>query len=129
MTLLHAAVWLDHHEAKIFHIDAETDDSEVLHPRRHVRRHPAQTAERNHPADEQHFFRDVAKELNGADEVLVLGPGTAKLEFIKHVHKQDPTLEPKIVGVETVDHPTDRQLVAFVRRYFRAADRMLGTAR
>ena len=128
MPLLHAAVWLDHQEAKIFHIDAEPDDAEVLHPRQHVRRHPAQTAERNHPADEQHFFHDVAKALNDADEILVLGPSTAKLELIKHVYKHDPTLEPKIVGVETVDHPTDRQLVAFVRRYFRAADRMLGTA-
>ena len=58
----------------------------------------------------------------------MLGPSTAKLELIEHVHKHDPALEPKIVGVETVDHPTDRQLVAFVRRYFRAADRMLGTA-
>jgi hypothetical protein len=33
-------------------------------------------------------------------------------------------LEPKIVGVETVDHPTDGQLVAHARRYFHAADRM-----
>ena len=61
-------------------------------------------------------------------EVLVVGPGAAKLEFIKHVHKRDHALEPKIIGVETVDHPTDGQLVDFVRRYFRAADRMLGTA-
>jgi hypothetical protein len=27
-------------------------------------------------------------------------------------------LEAKIVGVETVDHPTDRQLVAHARHYF-----------
>jgi len=31
----------------------------------------------------------------------------------------------RIVGVETVDHPSDRQLVAHARRYFKADDRML----
>jgi hypothetical protein len=31
----------------------------------------------------------------------------------------------KIVGVETVDHPSDGQLVAHARHYFKADDRML----
>jgi hypothetical protein len=30
-----------------------------------------------------------------------------------------------IVGVETVDHPSDAQLVAYARHYFKAEDRML----
>jgi hypothetical protein len=47
---------------------------------------------------------------------------------LKHVHAHDPKLEARIVGVETVDHPTDGQLAAFARRYFQAADRMLGLA-
>jgi stalled ribosome rescue protein Dom34 len=128
MSSLHAAVWIDHKEAKIFHIDAETLDAEMIRPRKHLHRHPVQTAERGHPADAQNFFHEVAQALESAREILVVGPGTAKLEFIKHVHKRDHALEPKIIGVETVDHPTDGQLVDFVRRYFRAADRMLGTA-
>ena len=128
MSSLHAAVWIDHNEAKIFHIDDETLDADVIRPRKHLSRHPTQTAERSHPADEQHFFHEVAEAVESAREILVVGPGKAKLEFIKHVQKHDHALEPKIIGVETVDHPTDGQLVAFVRRYFRAADRMLGTA-
>jgi len=128
MSSLHAAVWIDHNEAKIFHVDAETLDADVIRPRKHLSRHPTQTAERSHPADEQHFFHEVAEAVESAREILVVGPGKAKLEFIKHVHKHDHALEPKIIGVETVDHPTDGQLLAFVRRYFRAADRMLGTA-
>ena len=31
----------------------------------------------------------------------------------------------KVVGVETVDHPSDGQLVAYARKYFVAKDRML----
>jgi hypothetical protein len=30
-----------------------------------------------------------------------------------------------IAGVETVDHPSDAQLVALARHYFKAEDRML----
>ena len=129
MTTRHAAVWIDHQEAKIFHVDAAATDPSIVHthPHRHVKRHPTVTAEHAHPADAQHFYDEVAKALADVEEILIVGPGTAKLELIKHVHKNERTLEPKIVGVETVDHPTDGQLVAYVRKYFHAKDRMLGT--
>lgn len=121
----HVAVWIDHNEAKIYHIDAKSfDASNVLAPGRHVRRHPTVTAEHNHPADAKHFYDDVVNALADAEAILVVGPGVAKLELIKHVHKHHAALEPKIIGVETVDHPTDGQLVAHARRYFHAADRM-----
>lgn len=121
----HTAVWIDHQEAKIFHVNRESVDAFTVHaPQRHVRRHPIVTAERSHPADAEHFYHEVAQALEGAAEVLVVGPATAKLELIKHVHRHDHALVPKIVGVETVDHPTDGELVKYVRGYFRAADRM-----
>lgn len=121
----HAAVWIDQHEAKIYRVDSESlDMSTVAAPHRHVRRHPNVTAEKDRAADAQRFYHDVAHALEGAEEILIVGPATAKLELIKHVHKHDHALEPKIVGVETVDHPSDGQLVAYARRYFRAADRM-----
>jgi hypothetical protein len=37
------------------------------------------------------------------------------------VHARE--LPPRIIGVETVDHPTDGQLAASVRRYFDDIDR------
>ncbi len=126
----HVAVWLDHHEARVFHVEAAAfDESTLQSPRHHVRRHPDHNAaEKHHPDDAKRFYRDIAVALEGADEVLVVGPSTAKLHFLKYVHAHDPKLEARIVGVETVDHPTDGQLAAFARRYFQAADRMLGLA-
>lgn len=122
-TSRHAAVWIDHHEAKIFQVGAEAfDESTVLAPQHHVHRHPDRSAKREHPSDAQHFYRDVSRALDGWEEILVVGPATAKLEFIKYVHEHEHALSPRIVGVETVDHPTDRQLVAHVREYFRAGD-------
>jgi len=130
MTIRHAAVWIDHKEARIFDVsDASFDVAQVNAPKSHVHRHPHPTAEHEHPADAQKFYHEVAHALANAEEILVLGPSTAKLELIKHVHKHDATLAPKIVGVETVDHPTDGQIAAYARKYFHAADRMKGIAR
>ena len=122
----HVAVWIDHQEAKIYHVDAATFEAKDIHaPGRHVHRHPTVTADHKHPIDLQHFFKDVVHALEGAEEILIVGPATAKLELIKYVHKHLPALDHKIVGVETVDHPTDGQLVAYARKYFRKVDGMM----
>ena len=57
-------------------------------------------------------------------EELVAGPRQAKGELVKHLEAHDPAWRQKIVGTETVDHPSDNQLVAHARKYFRIADRM-----
>ncbi len=123
MGTFHAALWLDHHEAKIFHLTEKSYETQTLEAaHKHVKRHPTVTAEHEHPADAKRYYHDVAVALSGSHEILVVGPGQAKLEFIKHVHGHDAPLVPRIVGVETVDHPTDGQIVAYARKYFRAAD-------
>ena len=53
------------------------------------------------------------------------GPAQAKLQLVKHIQAHDPALMAKVVGVETVDHPSDAQLVAYARKYFRAKDQMM----
>ncbi len=118
-------VWIDHHEARIFRVDAGTLDAEAIRaPHRHVHRHPkGPSAEHNHPDDMHRFFHDVAHALNEADAILLVGPSTAKLQFLRYVHAQADAPEPKIVGIETVEHPTDGQLVAYAKRYFGIPDR------
>jgi len=123
----HAAVWIDHNEAKVFRIDSGDFDPKKIEPHHHVQRRSSVTAEHAHPADALHFFQAVEKVLADVEEILIVGPGSAKLELIKHVHKSNGGLEPRIVGVETVDHPTDGQLVAYVHKYFHAKDRLRGT--
>jgi len=116
-----AAVWLDHHEARIFHVDLDGFDERSLSaPAHHVHRHPKGAAEAHaHPQDEAHFFADIAKALATAEQVLVLGPSTTKSQFLHWVHEHARALEGKVVGVETADHPTDAQIVAHVRSHFR----------
>ena len=121
-----AAVWIDHQEARIYHVaEGSSDEATVKAPTHHLHRHPkGPTAEHNHPDDLHHFFAAVAKALEGAEKILVVGPSTAKLQFLRFAHKHAPSVEEHVVGVETVDHPTDRQLVSHIKGYFDVTDRV-----
>lgn len=56
--------------------------------------------------------------------MLIAGPANAKTELTDHIHLHDPALAKVIAGVETVDHPSDPQLVAYAKTYLKATDRM-----
>ena len=71
------------------------------------------------------YFKEVAAGVADAHEILVLGPASAKLEFLSYLHKHAPAVEAKVIGVETADHPTDAQILAYARTRFHAADRMM----
>ena len=120
------AVFLDHHEARIFHVAlGSADESTVQAPHQHVHKHPKKgNDEHEHPEDAAHFFADVAHALTGTQEVLLLGPSSAKLEFLRYLQKHDAPLEKRVVGIETVDHPTDKQLLAHIKKYFGLPDRL-----
>lgn len=123
----HAAVWIDHKEARVFSIHPENaDETTVMAPLHNVHhKHPTgPEGAREHPDDAKRFFHEVARALEGSEEILVVGPGAAKLEFLRYVHRHEHKLESTIVGIETVDHPTDGQLVAYAKTYFKRNDRM-----
>lgn len=122
----HVAIWLDHHEAKVFHVTPDTFEEQHLHAP-HATLHQKHR-DKTHPAEMKHFYDDVIKASAEAEEILVCGAGSAKLDFVKHVHAHHARLVDKIVGVETVDHPTDRQLVAYARKYFVRVDALKGDA-
>ena len=124
----HAVVWIDHQAAHIIHFNADNSTVEV------IKTHSSQTHQHHHQGTlgsgkattSQSYLHEVVENLATAREVLVVGPGSAKLELIKHVHTHDPAVTEKIVGVETVDHPTDPQLLAFAKHYFLKVDQMRG---
>ncbi len=123
----HVAVWIDHREAHVFHLHPDSlERATVMAPPHHVHHRQPKGAEglKGHSAEAMQFFQDVARSLAGGEEVLIVGPSTAKLEFLRHLHTHHPLLELKVVGLETVDHPTDRQLVAYAKTYFRHVDAM-----
>lgn len=119
------AVWLDHQEARIFHVAATGFDESTIHaPTSHIKHPKANPGLNAHRNDNHELFRDAGLALKEATEVLVLGPSTAKLQFIRYLHAHDRGLEEKVIGVETVDHPTDPQIAAYAKRYFNASERV-----
>jgi hypothetical protein len=124
----HAIVWIDHHEARIFHFDRDAADRVVVHPKRahqHLH-HKANSIGSGHLAPDRAFLRDVAEAIENAGEILITGPASAKGELAKFLKTDFPAVSTKVVAVETLDHPTDGVLLDHARRYFKAADRMLG---
>ena len=122
----HAIVWIDHHEARVFHFNVSEVDRLVLHPQhptRHIH-HKANSIGSGHAAEDQDFLQRVAETIADAGAVLITGPANAKTELVKHIERHAPALRAKIVGVETIDHPTDGELVAHARRYFKADHQM-----
>src|SRR6202021_550949 len=104
----HAVVWIDHHEARVFHFSPTDIERLVLHPdhpTRHIH-HKANEIGSGNAAADHDFLHAIVESIADAGEVLLTGPGAAKTELFKHIHHHDPELMSLIVGVETVDHPS-----------------------
>jgi len=122
----HAIVWIDHHEARVFHFSPAEVERLVLRPHeptRHIH-HKANSIGSGHAAEDQALLHEVAAAVADAGAVLITGPANEKTELVKHIRHHDPELAKIIVGVETVDHPTDGALVAHARSYFKLEDKM-----
>ncbi len=120
-------VWIDHREARFFSFSKEDVEAWTIHapfPHRHLHHKAGCIGSGKEEAD-QAFLHDVAVALQDCGKFLIIGPGHAKLELIRHIHAHAPELDTKLVGVETCDHPSDHQIVAHARHYFRGADRMI----
>ena len=128
MSFNHAVVWLDHSEAHIMNFNAEEAEAKHIQSQsKHKNLHSKSSGPGSGNAPENKaYYHEVGAGVAAAREILVVGPSSAKLFLIKHLEKHDPAIAAKVVGVETVDHPSDGQLLAYARHYFVAADRMRG---
>jgi hypothetical protein len=62
------------------------------------------------------YYDAVIASIRDAEAILIFGPGDAKDELKKRLKKNN--LAGRVVGIETVDKMTDRQIAAKVRKYF-----------
>jgi stalled ribosome rescue protein Dom34 len=122
----HAIVWIDHREARVFHFNPTDVEKLVLYPDHPTKQihHKANSIGSGHAAADNEFLHAVAESVADAHAVLIAGPANAKAQLVAHIDRHDPKLMKLIAGVETVDHPSDAQLVAFARHYLKATDRM-----
>jgi len=59
------------------------------------------------------YYDHVISCIRDAESILILGPGEARVELEKRLESE--ALSGRVVGIETVDKMTDRQIAARVR--------------
>ena len=116
MSHYHCVVWIDHREAHVIEFNPDEAEASVVHPKaRHEHLHHKQGVTGSGRTPEDHaYYQAVAEAITGAGEILIVGPSTAKLELFKHLQAHASAIAARVVSVETVDHPSDAQLVALL---------------
>lgn len=124
MSTNHVVVWLDHAEAHVIHFTRDASETETIktHSTHRHLHSKSGTIGSGHAAENTQYFNDIADALKGSLEILIVGPGNEKLALLKHLQKHQHDLSEKVFGVETVDHPSSGQLLAYARKYFVKAD-------
>jgi hypothetical protein len=128
-----AGVWIDHKKAVIVVVTDTGEEIRLIisHVQKQRRRagdsplkgpyEPQQV-----PADDRRerefmghlnlYYDAVIAGMREADAILILGPGEAKGELTKRLERHH--LSGRIVGSETANKMTNRQIAAKVRQYF-----------
>lgn len=122
----HAMVWIDHHQAKVFHFNTRESECNTVHssrPTLHLH-HKANSGDSGHAPVDNHYLEQVVKALGTAGAILITGPGSAKTELAAYIKRAHPPIAQRISAVETLDHPTEGELLAHGRTFFKADDRM-----
>ncbi|OGI07519.1 MAG: hypothetical protein A2Y40_08375 [Candidatus Margulisbacteria bacterium GWF2_35_9] len=130
-----AAVWIDHKKAVISFLDDKGHREQVLTIESNVSAHinfktgrgyssnqhlqmvkPAISQERKHQSQLKRYFQEIIQTLKGIGSFIVIGPGEAKIEFQKEIHK-NKELFPLLKEVLPQDNITETQLVAYAKKF------------
>lgn len=128
MSYQHAVVWVDHQHATV--IDFNVDDKQVVTiasetGQRKLHRRSGIPGS-GKAAPDHVFYDEVALALGSAREVLIVGPGNAKTEFHRDLQGRHSAIATRVVGIESVDHPSDGELLAYAKKYFKRIDALRG---
>ena len=96
-----SVIWIDRDNAKLFHLHDHKMERVELHARQQG----------------YAFFSELVPHLEAAARILILGPDMAKFHFQAFLAEQQPALDRKVVGCESVDYPSDGQITAYARKF------------
>jgi hypothetical protein len=121
-------LWIDHRETLIVFIGDDGEETRRIESgmEKHVRFSGGNRSEEGSADDQRdrqfaghlnRYYDEVITNIRDAESILLFGPGEAKGELEKRLASKG--LGGRIVGIETVDKMTDRQIAAKVREHFR----------
>lgn len=127
-------VWIDHKKAVIVTASAESVTARTLESE--VGPHARYAGKAGYPTpdgaqdgrgeknyEERHgqrldrYYDEVIARLGQPEALFIFGPGEAKLQ-LKERLKRSKLLSERIVGIETSDKLTDRQIMAKVKEHY-----------
>jgi hypothetical protein len=126
-------LWMDHRKAVIVVVTDKGEEIKLIISKveKQLRRSGGSPLKGPHeslqvPADDSRereftghlniFYDAVIACIHDAEAILIFGPGEAKGELKKRLESKE--LSGRIIGIETVDKMTDRQIAAKVRQRF-----------
>ena len=129
-------MWIDHREANIVSLSQDGEETQQIKSnvekqlRRsgdsasdeppQARRAPASDRrEKGYMGHLSNYYEEIVSLTRGAESVFIFGPGEAKGELRKHFDKHN--LCGLIVGFETADKMTKRQVIQKVRDFYLAS--------
>jgi hypothetical protein len=129
-------MWIDHREANIVFLSQDGEETQQIKSnvekqlRRsgdsasdepiEARRVPASDRrEKGYMGHLSNYYGEIVSLTRGAESVFIFGPGEAKGELRKHFDKHN--LCGLIVGFETADKMTKRQVIQKVREFYLAS--------
>ncbi len=123
MSLTHAVIRIDHHTAQIIEFDADHTEAHKVKAHAHYTRQHGSSVRSEHE-----FFAEVCTALASIPELLITGSHQAQADFRHYVEKHRSGMLKQIVGWETVDAPSEAQLVALAKQHFLKFEQMAGKA-
>ena len=121
-------LWIDHRQAVIVIVTYEGEEIRRItsHMEKHVRfaSGSSEDGSAEDVRDRQFashlggYYEKVVSCIRDAESIQIFGPGEAKGELEQRLESEG--LKGRIVGIETVDKMTDRQIAAKVREHFHA---------
>jgi hypothetical protein len=123
----HAAVWIDHQNAQVLKFNRSEERAELVphHDAPAHIHHKAGCIGSGHVYEDDSYLRSVVDALRDAEQILVTGPSHVKWQLKAFLALREPGLAKRVASVETLDHPTQPELLALARKYFARHDRML----
>jgi len=118
-------VWIDHRKTVIVSVSDKGEETSLIKSDMEKRVRYSGAAQEDSAEDRRDtrftghlnkYYDHVISCIRDAESILIFGPGEAKVELQKRLENE--ALGGRVVGVETVDKMTDRQIAARVRQHF-----------
>jgi len=118
-------LWIDHRKTVVVSVTDKGEKTSLIisDMEKHVRYSGATQEDSAEDQRDKRFtghlnkyYDRVISCIRDAESILIFGPGEAKVELAQRLENE--ALSGRVVGIETVDKMTDRQIAARVRRHF-----------